>query len=97
MEIADIKKALREVRNMCANTQHCADCPLKGEKWCALWDGNGEALEYPCQWPLDWGDRGAHWTECTECSECGKMALYNGNEEPVKSKFCPHCGAKMEV
>lgn len=31
------------------------------------------------------------------CSECGTPALLNGHEEDVASKYCPHCGAKMDV
>ena len=40
----------------------------------------------------------------TVCSECNDNALQvltgcliNRHFEPYKSKFCPHCGAKMEV
>ena len=36
------------------------------------------------------------WTRDKECSECGELALYNGNEELVSSRYCPHCGAKMD-
>ena len=31
------------------------------------------------------------------CSVCGESALCNGIEEEVKSVFCPHCGAKMNL
>ena len=31
------------------------------------------------------------------CSVCGESALCNGVEEEVKSAFCPHCGAKMNL
>ena len=31
------------------------------------------------------------------CSACGGDALCNGIEEDVPSKYCPNCGAKMEV
>ena len=37
-----------------------------------------------------------HWTEDGCCSECGEMGLYNGNEEIVRSRYCPHCGGKMD-
>lgn len=30
------------------------------------------------------------------CSVCGTEAIYNCNDEWVLSKYCPHCGAKME-
>lgn len=30
------------------------------------------------------------------CSVCGTEAIYNCNDEWVFSKYCPHCGAKME-
>lgn len=36
------------------------------------------------------------WTHDKECSKCGELALYNGNEELVSSRYCPHCGAKMD-
>lgn len=29
-----------------------------------------------------------------ECSKCGDRALYDGRTE-ILSKFCPHCGAKL--
>ena len=31
------------------------------------------------------------------CSVCGESALCNGVDEEVKSAFCPHCGAKMNL
>ena len=31
------------------------------------------------------------------CSVCAETALCNGIEEEVKSAFCPHCGAKMNL
>lgn len=37
----------------------------------------------------------SHWTEYKECYSCGELALYNGNEELVQSRFCPHCGKPM--
>jgi len=46
--------------------------------------------------------RTGHWIECEElsshyadvykCSACGRHG-----EEFIKFKFCPHCGAEMEV
>lgn len=30
------------------------------------------------------------------CSECGLDSLLNGNEKDAPSKYCPHCGAKMD-
>lgn len=36
------------------------------------------------------------WTRHRECHECGELALYNGNGELVRSRFCPNCGAKMD-
>ena len=41
--------------------------------------------------------RRGQWTEDGCCSECGEMGLYNGNEEIVRSRYCPHCGAKMDA
>lgn len=38
-----------------------------------------------------------HWTEDGCCSECGEMGLYNGNEEIVRSRYCPYCGEKMDL
>lgn len=31
------------------------------------------------------------------CDQCGRRPLSNVMGETVYSKFCPHCGAKMEV
>lgn len=41
--------------------------------------------------------RHGKWTIYKECSECCELALYNANEEFVLSKYCPHCGAKMDL
>ena len=30
------------------------------------------------------------------CSVCKEEAIYDCNDEFVLSKFCPHCGAKMD-
>lgn len=30
------------------------------------------------------------------CSLCGGFALLDGGEDYVHSKYCPHCGAKMD-
>ena len=38
----------------------------------------------------------SYWTRDKECHSCGELALYNGNEELVLSRFCPHCGAPMD-
>ena len=92
-----LKQALRKVRQLCVETQYCADCPLCGKERCFAWDDEAEPLQYPAEWPLEWPQSTAQgsWTESVECSECGELALYNGNEELVRSRFCPHCGAKM--
>ena len=39
----------------------------------------------------EWGFDGFGWT----CSECGEYAL-STNGLQFSSKFCPHCGAKMD-
>ena len=31
------------------------------------------------------------------CSECLSSALLDGSEDYVKSKYCPNCGAKMDL
>lgn len=96
LKIDDLKKALREVRDICARQQFCADCPLRGKNnGCPTRDSEDESTDYPENWSEDVAQ--ARWTESVECSECGELALYNGNEELVRSRFCPHCGAKMEV
>lgn len=99
MGIEDLKKALRQVRDICARQQLCADCPLRGNNnGCPTRDSEDESTDYPENWSLDWSDDGAQgqWTESVECSECGELALYNGNKELVRSRFCPHCGATMD-
>ena len=40
--------------------------------------------------------RHSYWTRDGECNGCGELGLYNGNEEIVRARWCPHCGAKME-
>ena len=37
-----------------------------------------------------------YWTAWGTCSECGLDALHTGYGEPVRSKYCPFCGARME-
>ena len=36
-----------------------------------------------------WGSHIGYW-----CSNCGEYAL-DIQEEPYRSQYCPHCGAKM--
>ena len=54
-----------------------------------------------------WDENVCHYTEVKQgdptedeggafCSECGGDALENTVEDYVWSRFCPHCGAKME-
>ena len=31
------------------------------------------------------------------CSECKEYALPNYDEDPVPSRYCPHCGCKMDL
>lgn len=47
MKIKELKQALREVRDMCARMQYCADCPLEGEKGCPVRNDDGAAFTYP--------------------------------------------------
>lgn len=45
-------------------------------------------------WNLDFPGRDPTITYV--CSACGTEAIFNRNGEGVLSKYCPHCGAKME-
>ena len=33
----------------------------------------------------------------TICSECRKSAIFDEWENQAETKFCPHCGAKMDI
>jgi hypothetical protein len=38
----------------------------------------------------------AEWTEENICSHCGDEACAGYDEEPWRTRYCPHCGAKMK-
>lgn len=45
------------------------------------------------------GGESAQWGSTIayhKCSECDEQALRDDFEQEILSKFCPHCGAKME-
>ena len=55
MTIDEIKQALREMKELCANTIKCSECPFAvGEKkHCLMIDLDGDAV-IPCEWPIDY-------------------------------------------
>ena len=61
MTIDEIKQALREMKELCANTIKCSECPFAvGErkvKHCPVIDIDGDAVT-PCEWRLDWPEDG---------------------------------------
>ena len=56
MTIDEIKQALREMKDRCANTIKCSECPFavgkRKVKHCPVIDINGDAVT-PCDWPID--------------------------------------------
>ena len=56
MTIDEIKQALREMKERCANTIKCSECPFavwkRKEKHCPVIDIKGDAV-VPCEWDLD--------------------------------------------
>ena len=36
------------------------------------------------------------WTEDNRCSRCGELACAGYDEEPWRTRYCPHCGVKMK-
>lgn len=38
----------------------------------------------------------SEWTEENTCSHCGEGACAGYDEEPWRTRYCPHCGAKMK-
>lgn len=81
------------------------DIDKRFEEWQELLQATFPLL--PCQMPHQFflnaptvdaePVRHGKWTIYKECSECCELALYNANEEFVLSKYCPHCGAKMDL
>ena len=55
MTIDEIKQALREMKELCANTIECSECPFAvgKKKHCLVTELGGYAVT-PCDWPLDW-------------------------------------------
>lgn len=54
MTIDEIKQALREMKELCANTIMCSECPFAvgKRKHCLVTELNGDAVT-PCDWPID--------------------------------------------
>ena len=54
MTIDEIKQALREMKELCANTIKCSECQFAvGKiKHCLVTDLDGDAVT-PCDWPID--------------------------------------------
>lgn len=46
------------------------------------------------RWVLD--ERYEDWADTYVCSICGRRALTDGDYRWEPSKYCPHCGAKMD-
>lgn len=79
-----INKLADELYNVAFNLPSADVAPVKHGMW--IWNPNG----------MDWG-LGA-W-ECSECASGNNNLPMNNRIHPllfVGSKFCPHCGAKME-
>ena len=57
MTIDEIKQALRDMKEICANKTECRDCPFAvvGRKviCCPVIDMDDYAI-FPCEWTLDW-------------------------------------------
>lgn len=55
MTIDEIKQALREMKERCANTIECSECPFAvgKRKHCPLINPYGDAVP-PSEWPIDW-------------------------------------------
>ena len=53
MTIDEIKQALREMKELCANTIKCSECPFAvgKRKHCLVNDLDGDAVT-PCDWPI---------------------------------------------
>ena len=56
MTIDEIKQALREMKEICANKTECRDCPfaIVGRKviCCPVIDMDEYAI-FPCEWPIE--------------------------------------------
>ena len=54
MTVEQIKQALREMKERCANTIECSECPFAvGKiKHCFVTELDGDAVT-PCDWPID--------------------------------------------
>ena len=57
MTIDEIKQAMREMKEICANKTECRDCPfaIVGRKviCCPVIDMDEYAI-FPCEWPIEW-------------------------------------------
>lgn len=56
MTIEEIKQALREMRSICTAQTRCADCPLAVDGVCPVRDDDGERVDYPEFWKVDFDD-----------------------------------------
>lgn len=84
----------------CKECEHYYVCKRMNENKECAFDYSACDAEERCGGFLEEKEVGiilhGYWTEWGECSECGECALHTGYREPVKSRYCPHCGAKMD-
>ena len=107
MAKSNLDKAIRNTAYILDNLellrhiQKTGDCnTCKAQKSCKYAPEVGQMVRYNCpfyngrQWPYKVG----RWVEingCFECSECGADPYYSYSIHDYK--YCPYCGAKMEV
>ena len=74
MTIDEIRQALREMKERCANTINCSECPFAvGKiKHCLVISPYGVAVA-PCEWPID-------WPECAPIAKANSTASLTLND-----------------
>lgn len=102
---------LIKLLRVCAERDTCIGCPYLGTGECdnkaekaadvieklqktvlRLEDESGILDELPMyEQPVE-----AEWPEENTCSHCGEEACAGYDEEPWRTRYCPHCGAKMK-
>lgn len=86
------RKALENAMTIAAANGKEKDCRVWARAICLLYDVQTADVEPVVHGKWVYGE-----DVDIECSVCGRDALTEGDYRQVRSNYCPHCGAKMDL